>query len=360
MSEYMEKKDNLAIGGSQPAAASLQAASSTQTGRVTASVLNVRTGPGTNHSVATTLKNGATVTITGTSNGWHTINLNGAVRYVSAQYVSITGGSAPAQQPSGGGGTTQTALLSQAKLTAARSWYAGRYPESFIKDIQRVVGIAQTGTLNDAAYEAIAVWQKGKSLVVDGMFGKASAAKAGLSLPSSSSGSGGGSTTVVPTGTPGKGGIEQLTTKQVAALQSGRSSRVVTDLATGKKFNASWAASPGYHTDWTPMATADTDVCKSLLNRGSGVNWNSTSAWSWDARMGHVNIDGRIIACGFHLRPHGSLMGGSPGAPLKNQSNTRPSSGWPIGGHMCMYYGDSPGGTQSCNTAAKNAYNNGA
>ncbi|MCL2324957.1 MAG: glucosaminidase domain-containing protein [Proteobacteria bacterium] len=104
--------------------------------------------------------------------------------------VSSDAGATQTQTEQPAPAPTQAALLSQAQLTTARSWYAGRYPETFIKDIQKIVNIPQTGTLNDAAYEAIAVWQKSKNLKdIDGLFGVNSAAAAGLSLPVNVSGS---------------------------------------------------------------------------------------------------------------------------------------------------------------------------
>lgn len=65
-----------------------------QTGTVTASVLNVRSGPSTSSSCVTTVKSGTTLEILSTENGWYKINLNGQTAYVSAQYVSVSGNSA--------------------------------------------------------------------------------------------------------------------------------------------------------------------------------------------------------------------------------------------------------------------------
>ena len=66
--------------------------------------------------------------------------------------------------------------------------------------------------------------------------------------------------------------------------------------------------------------------------------------------------------------PHGSFMGGNPGWPLINDSNTAPAdrdpplTSWPMGGHMCMYYSDSPSGSgqndwaRQMQTMAREAY----
>jgi len=143
---------------------------------------------------------------------------------------------------------------------------------------------------------------------------------------------------------------ELLTQAQVFAAFGGtRRTVTVTDLNSGKTFNISWGSSSNYHTDWSPSTKADVDIIKSILPGGN---------WSWDPRPAVVTINNRRIACGIHFRPHGENF--SPGNGLTSQSNTKPATGdWPIGGHMCMYYGDSaPNGTdwdKRMNAAAKTA-----
>lgn len=70
-----------------------EASSSGSTMVVTASRLNVRSGAGTNHSVIGGLNGNQTVTVTGSSNGWYTINHNGRTGYISADYVKEQTGS---------------------------------------------------------------------------------------------------------------------------------------------------------------------------------------------------------------------------------------------------------------------------
>lgn len=152
------------------------------------------------------------------------------------------------------------------------------------------------------------------------------------------------------------GPVEKLTTKQVAAIQSKREMKEVIDLTTGKSFFVSWAASPNYHSDWTPWSPEDVQTIWKFLHPNGGGNMSNPKDWSWDARPGVLKLNGHMIACGFHLRPHAAIMGGNPGYPFSSQSNTKPAGGWPLGGHMCMYYGDSPGGTPKCNEAAELAY----
>ncbi|GKX67500.1 family 10 glycosylhydrolase [Inconstantimicrobium mannanitabidum] len=61
-----------------------------KTGIVTASVLNVRSGPGLNYSILTTVSRGARVTILGSKNGWYNVKLSsGRVAWVSMSYVKV-------------------------------------------------------------------------------------------------------------------------------------------------------------------------------------------------------------------------------------------------------------------------------
>ena len=65
-------------------------ASAVKTGKVTANLLNVRSGAGTSYSVISTLSKGTTVTILGTSGTWYQIKLaNGKTGYVSKEYISL-------------------------------------------------------------------------------------------------------------------------------------------------------------------------------------------------------------------------------------------------------------------------------
>ncbi|MCI1858245.1 MAG: SH3 domain-containing protein [Sporolactobacillus sp.] len=56
-------------------------------GYVTATALNVRTGPGTKYQRVKTLRRNAKVTVTNTRSGWYGIKDGGKTRYVSAKYI---------------------------------------------------------------------------------------------------------------------------------------------------------------------------------------------------------------------------------------------------------------------------------
>lgn len=61
--------------------------------KITADVLNVRKGPGTNYAVGTTVKRGEVYTIVGESNGWG--KLKSGAGWISLEYTSKNGGSTP-------------------------------------------------------------------------------------------------------------------------------------------------------------------------------------------------------------------------------------------------------------------------
>lgn len=108
------------------------------TGTVTASSLNVRTGPGTSYTRIKTISKGTAVTVLGTSGDWYYISVGGQNGYVSAEYISISGG-APAQQKGtvtasslnmrSGPGTSYSRITTLPRgtvvtvLSASGSWY---------------------------------------------------------------------------------------------------------------------------------------------------------------------------------------------------------------------------------------------
>ncbi|AKL95022.1 putative phage P2 GpU family protein [Clostridium aceticum] len=64
-------------------------APSAKYGVVTASVLNVRNGPGMNHQIIGKLPRDTRVTITGQEGQWHRINFGEGKGYVSATYIKL-------------------------------------------------------------------------------------------------------------------------------------------------------------------------------------------------------------------------------------------------------------------------------
>ena len=62
-----------------------------QSGTVTASVLNVRSGPGTGYSVIGKFYSGEVIQFENSGNGWYKVYYNGVEGYISSNYVSTRG-----------------------------------------------------------------------------------------------------------------------------------------------------------------------------------------------------------------------------------------------------------------------------
>ena len=172
--------------------------------------------------------------------------------------------------------------------------------------------------------------------------------------------------------------VQPLTNAQLrAAFGTGSRTVPLTDLTTGNRFNISWhSPDPGSHTDWSPTASTQTAIIKRTINSSipaSDGRWDNPGNWPYFlGRAGTITLGGVEIAVGFHLYPHHDVVGGAnPGRPLSSQGNRfitlqdaerwrlseRPWVGrWYLGGHMCMYYGDSGGGTLALNSSARDAF----
>ena len=73
-------------------AAQVEAASLIKTGRVTSSILNIRTSKSTKAKKITTLKKGAKVTLLSNNSKWVAVKVNGQVGYTQGQYISVANG----------------------------------------------------------------------------------------------------------------------------------------------------------------------------------------------------------------------------------------------------------------------------
>ncbi|MBQ9973854.1 MAG: SH3 domain-containing protein [Oscillospiraceae bacterium] len=69
-------------------------------GKVNASSLNVRSGPGSSHARVKTLSSGTLVSITGEENGWYHITVGDETGYVSKQYITLVEDAPQSTQPS--------------------------------------------------------------------------------------------------------------------------------------------------------------------------------------------------------------------------------------------------------------------
>ena len=137
--------------------------------------------------------------------------------------------------------------------------------------------------------------------------------------------------------------VQLLTNAEIRATGVRAGKATVTDLRTMTEYNIFWGGAPQTHTDFSPFTLRDTNIMRGITN-----------GWTWSVRPVVCSIGGLNLAAGIHHFPHGSIIGGSPGLP--NMSNVRPVGGWPVGGHMCMYFRDSTGGTPGAREMATEAF----
>ena len=142
--------------------------------------------------------------------------------------------------------------------------------------------------------------------------------------------------------------VKLLTNAEVRALNLRAGSARITDLWTGRQYNIFWGGQPPLrgHTDFSPLTPEDTAIMQ-----------NISDGWNWRARPVILHIGVHDLAAGVHHFPHGSIIGGNPGLPNMPNANPPAGQGWPIGGHMCLYYKDSIGGTRGMTEAAREAFN---
>jgi hypothetical protein len=125
----------------------------------------------------------------------------------------------------------------------------------------------------------------------------------------------------------------------------------VNDLRSGQLYGVILGGAPGSsHVDFSPATVFDTVIMRQITN-----------GWSWAARPAVVSQNGVFAAVGVHHFPHGSVMpGANPGPTMPSKSNDRERQTvpgvWDIGGHMCMYFSDSTGGTRGMREAAAEAF----
>ena len=184
-----------------------------KTGKVTASILNVRSGAGTSYKVIGSLKNGATVTIVETKNGWHKIKYGSSYGYVSSSYIKVnstssngsTNGSGNTVKPPSNSGNTQKTGKVTASTLNVRSGVGTSY---------KVIGSLKNGS-TVTIVETKNGWHKIK-------YGSSYGYVSSNYIKINSTSSNGSGNTVKP---PNNSGSTQKTGKVIADVLNVRSGR---------------------------------------------------------------------------------------------------------------------------------------
>lgn len=114
----------------------IQPSTTSYTVKVTADVLNVRSGPGTNYKVNTQVRKGEIYTIVGESNGWG--KLKSGAGWISLEYASRTSTNTPVNKP-----IKTLNVGSRVKITGSK-YATGQSIPSWVKDnvynVQQIKG----------------------------------------------------------------------------------------------------------------------------------------------------------------------------------------------------------------------------
>ena len=76
-------------------------------GTVTGNLVNIRSGPSTSSSVLGSRNRGDTLSVTGVSNNWYKVSLNGSTGYIRSDYLSLGSGSGSGSSSGGSSGSAR-------------------------------------------------------------------------------------------------------------------------------------------------------------------------------------------------------------------------------------------------------------
>lgn len=160
---------------------------------VTASSLNVRSGPSTNYNVVGSLKEGAAVTTYGSTDGWYKIKYNGKTAYISAKYTSSKASSGSSNSSSNSSSSSSNKVNYNVKITAsALNVRSGPSTDYGVKGTLHEGDVVKASALKDGWYK---ISFSGETGYISSKYAVKTSASASTGSGSSSSGSSGSSDT---------------------------------------------------------------------------------------------------------------------------------------------------------------------
>lgn len=276
------------------------------TGIVTASSLNMRRSASTDSDVVKVLREGAKVTIKGTSGSWYKVSYNGNTGYVAKKYVNVS--KSGSSSSSSSSSSKSSSSKSSSKESSDGTCSYGDTGNNVKKVQKRLKALGYYSSSIDGDYgngtkKAVQNFQKNNGLKVTGNVNSStlkklnsSGAKKASAGMSDSSGS--GSTERLDWFHGGSSKIPKGATFKVK------------DIKTGKVFTVRrWS---GYnHIDAEPKTAADTRIMKSIFGH-----------WTWRRRAVLVKYNGHVYAASMNGMPHG----------------TSTISGNNFDGHFCIHF----------------------
>jgi peptidoglycan hydrolase-like protein with peptidoglycan-binding domain len=256
-----------------------------QTGKVTATQLNIRKSASSNAEKLRSVKKGTSLTILGTEGGWYKVRFGKVVGYVAKEYVSVSG---KASSSSGAkSGSTVASLGSAPKASKPGD------TNNSVKKLQEALTITGyyngkiSGNYGDLTEKAVRSFQKAKGLAVDGIAGNGTIkALFGSSAAGSSSGASAGSTAKTEKPNWFTTGKNLIPKNAVFTIK---------DVRSGRTFQARrWSG--GNHIDAEPYSKSDTDMMKKCYG----------GSWSWARRPVLIKYNGHVYAASMNGMPHGN------------------------------------------------------
>ena len=246
-----------------------------ETGKVTASSLNIRKTPSTEAEKLRSVKKGTKLTILESDGDWYKVSVGKVVGYVAKKYVTIDGDAPAAAKPSG----TIASLGDAPKASKPGD------NNNHVKKLQQALSIAGyytgniTGNYGEKTEQAVRAFQKAKGLSVDGIAGN------GTIKALFGSTAAGGNT--IKTEKPNwfDGGKNLIPKGAVFTVK---------DVRTGKTFKARrWSGSN--HIDAEPYNSDATKTIKSIYG----------GSFSWDRRPILILYKDHVYAASMNGMPHG-------------------------------------------------------
>lgn len=133
-------------------------------GTVTGGTINVRKGPGTNHSKVSTVYTGKSVNVTGEENGWYKVSFDGMSGYIRADFIELAAAESATEAPA-------EVALPETEETVVEETIPAE--ESAPAEDETVYGVVVGGTINvrkgpGTDYGKITSVRSGKSVVILG------------------------------------------------------------------------------------------------------------------------------------------------------------------------------------------------
>ena len=278
-----------------------------KTGKVTASSLNIRKSASADSKIVGTLREGATVTINGTSGSWYKISAKGKAGYVYKKYIKITNSS---NSSSGNGKPSKTGSGNNSSNQSQSSDGTCKYGDkgTAVKNVQKRLKKLgyYTGSIDgdygNGTKNAVKSFQKRNGLSVTGAVNSKTLKKLNSSSAKKAASSDSGN------------GTEKLDWFNGGSKKIPKGATFqVKDIKTGKVFTVKrWSGAN--HIDAEPATKSDTKTMKSIYKH-----------WSWKRRAVLVKYKGHVYAASMNGMPHGTQT-------IKNNN---------FDGHFCIHFSGS-------------------